>query len=205
MSDHSWDDPDDEHPDGDHNVLDYLPEAVTDDHDHDGGSDLDAVGGALDDGQHDEESSGTEYFVTPEVNQTPGAESYSEALDAHDAASATAEEATGPVLFTVTNPTGTISAKATIAGAIRHITLTPQATALSEADLARGIIATAKLANMKGRAVQRALIEGVLLSEGLDPETVETIIETNASDLPTPRQADDAVAEAEAAYLRGEH
>ena len=75
---------------------------------------------------------------------------------------------------------------------------------MTEADLTRSILATAKLANMKGRAVQRALMEGVLASEGLDEDRIETIIETNAPDLPTAQQADDAVAAAEAAYLRGE-
>jgi len=76
---------------------------------------------------------------------------------------------------------------------------------VTETELTRSILATAKLANMKGRAVQRALIEGVLAAEGLDDERVEAIIEANAADLPTARQADAAVAEAQAAYLRGEH
>lgn len=50
-----------------------------------------------------------------------------------------------------------------------------------------GILATAKLADMKGRAVQLALIEGVLAAEGLDDERVEAIIEMNA---PTCRHRD---------------
>ena len=44
---------------------------------------------------------------------------------------------------------------------------------MTETELSRSILATAKLANMKGRAVQRALIEGVLAAEGLDDERVE--------------------------------
>ena len=115
------------------------------------------------------------------------------------------DEAPRVVVFAVSDPAGNVTAEASIAGSIQRIKLAPKATSMTETELSRSILATAKLANMKGRAVQRALIEGVLAAEGLDDERVEAIIEMNAPDLPTPRQADDAVAAAEAAYLRGEH
>ena len=211
MPDNSWDDPDGEHSDGDLDFLGYLPDSDAED-ENEGASDLDVFGGSdtaettagYDDTHEFEDRSGTEYFDAY-LSPTLGTDSYSEAVEAHDTAPATEDQSPGPVLFAVAHPTRTITAQATIAGAIRRVTLTPQATSMSEAELARNIMVTAKLANMKGRAVQRALIEGILESQGLDHNEVEALVEMNAAGLPTPRQADAAVAEAEAAHLRGEY
>ncbi|MCX8563746.1 hypothetical protein OS122_22875 [Mycolicibacterium mucogenicum] len=192
MSDHSWDDHEDEHLAESEGGLDYF---VTD-------SDADA----------DPDDSDLDLLVTSDAD-APDADtagSYTEAITpAADAASDDGEtqddDAPRVVVFAVSDPAGNVTAEASIAGSIQRIKLAPKATSMTESELTRSILATAKLANMKGRAVQRALIEGVLAAEGLDDERVEAIIEMNAPDLPTPRQADDAVAEAEAAYLRGEH
>lgn len=193
MSDHSWDDHDDDdhlaEPEG---ALDYFATDSSSDADPED-SDLDLL--LTSDGE------------TPEVD-TAG--SYADAIapetdTSFDDGETPDDEAPRVVVFAVSDPAGNVTAEASIAGSIQRIKLAPKATSMTEAELSRSILATAKLANMKGRAVQRALIEGVLAAEGLDDERVEAIIEMNAPDLPTPRQADDAVAEAEAAYLRGEH
>lgn len=194
MSDHSWDD----HDDDDHlaepeAALDYFAtDSSSSDADPED-SDLDLLLTSDDE--------------TPEVD-TAG--SYADAIapeadTSFDDGEAQDDEAPRVVVFAVSDPAGNVTAEASIAGSIQRIKLAPKATSMTESELSRNILATAKLANMKGRAVQRALIEGVLAAEGLDDERVEAIIEMNAPDLPTPRQADDAVAEAEAAYLRGEH
>ncbi|WP_020102094.1 hypothetical protein [Mycobacterium sp. 360MFTsu5.1] len=193
MSDHSWDDhDDDEHLAEPESSLDYFAT--------DGGDDADPDDSGLDhlvtsdDETYDDETAGS--YADAMEPETAGASDDDETPD---------DDAPRVVVFAVSDPAGNVTAEASIAGSIQRIKLAPKAASMPETELARSILATAKLANMKGRAVQRALIEGVLAAEGLDDERVEAIIETNAPDLPTPQQADDAVAEAQAAYLRGEH
>jgi len=193
MSDHSWDDHDDEHLAESEGGLDYFAT--------DGGADTDPDDSDLD------------LLLTSDDDAPDGdtAGSYADAVaPAVDTASDDDDQTTDDgtprvVVFAVSDPAGTVTAEASIAGSIQRIKLAPKAASVTETELTRSILATAKLANMKGRAVQRALIEGVLAAEGLDDERVEAIIEANAADLPTARQADAAVAEAQAAYLRGEH
>ncbi|MDX1878390.1 hypothetical protein ACJH6J_12980 [Mycobacterium sp. SMC-18] len=195
MSDHSWDDhDDDEHLAEPESSLDYFTTDGSDDPDP-GDSGLDHLV-TSDHETYDDETAGS--YADAMAPNVGGAVD-----DADD--ETPDDDAPRVVVFAVSDPAGNVTAEASIAGSIQRIKLAPKAASMPEAELARNILATAKLANMKGRAVQRALIEGVLAAEGLDEERVETIIEMNAPDLPTPRQADDAVAEAEAAYLRGEH
>jgi hypothetical protein len=192
MSDHSWDDHDDEHLTEAEGALDYFAADSGEDADPDD-SDLDLL--VTSDGEsHDDEPAGSYAdAMAPEADT------------AADDDQTTDDGAPRVVVFAVSDPAGTVTAEASIAGSIQRIKLAPKAATVTETELTRSILATAKLANMKGRAVQRALIEGVLAAEGLDDERVEAIIEANAADLPTARQADDAVAEAQAAYLRGDH
>lgn len=192
MSDHSWDDhDDDEHLAEPESSLDYFAT--------EGGEDADP------------DDSGLDHLVTSdgEAYDDEAAGSYADAMEPETGGASdddeTPDDAPRVVVFAVSDPAGNVTAEASIAGSIQRIKLAPKAASMPETELARSILATAKLANMKGRAVQRALIEGVLAAEGLDDERVEAIIETNAPDLPTPQQADAAVAEAQAAYLRGEH
>jgi hypothetical protein len=192
MSDHSWDDHDDEHPAEPEGTLDYFATDADD--------------------ETDQDDSGLDQLVTSdgEVHPDETAGSYADAMEpAADTAADDDEtldtDAPRVVVFAVSDPAGNVTAEASITGSIQRIKLASKASSVTETELTRSILATAKLANMKGRAVQRALIEGVLAAEGLDDERVETIIETNAPDLPTARQADDAVAAAQAAYLRGEY
>ena len=193
MSDHSWDDPEDEHPDTE-SALDYLSDPGSDEVNPDDSS-LDLLV-TQDDGAPAEEPAGADSYAAAMAPPATAAPQDDEPPQ---------DEGPRVVVFAVSDPAGNVTAEASISGSIQRIKLAPGAAAATETELARSILSTAKLANMKGRAVQRALIESVLRAEGLDDERVEAIIEANASDLPTPRQADDAVAEAEAAYLRGEH
>lgn len=107
----------------------------------------------------------------------------------------------GPVTFGVSNPAGTITAHATVSGAIVLLELSPTIAAVSEADLARDILATSKLANLQGRAIQRAMVHSLLMQQGMDPEVAEQYID-DLIDLPTPAQVEAAQAEAQAEYLR---
>lgn len=108
------------------------------------------------------------------------------------------------LLVSVTNPAGTVTAKAAVSGRIQRIELAPNTVSMSEAALIHEVIATAKLANLKGRAVQYTLVEGILGQQGLDPESAHEFIEQHM-DLPTPAQAGAAEMAVRSAYLRGEH
>lgn len=108
------------------------------------------------------------------------------------------------LLFSVTSPAGTVTAKAAVSGRIQRIELSPHAVSMSESQLIRDVIATAKLANLKGRSAQYSLIEGILSYQGLDQATAREFLDQHL-DLPTPEQAAAAENEAHARYLRGEH
>jgi len=120
----------------------------------------------------------------------------------HDAADD--DDSPGPLVFGVTNPAGTITAQATISGAIRQIELSPSASSMTESDLARDIMTTANLANLQGRVIQRGLIQGLLMNQGVEADAAEQYID-NIADLPTPARFETAQAEAAAAYLRNAH
>lgn len=180
MTDHTWDDDD---PD-----FEEFP------------SDLDALG--FDDNGHShddhDDRSGLDAFTVDESAGDRTTDAPAPLPDHDDSA-----ETSGPVTFGVTNPAGTITAQATISGAINRIELSSSTTSMTESDLARDIMATAKLANIQGRAIQRAMVQGLLMYQGMDQDVAEQFID-DITDLPTPAQSEAAQAEATAAYLRGE-
>jgi hypothetical protein len=104
----------------------------------------------------------------------------------------------------VTNPAGTVTTKAAVSGRIQRIELSPDAVSMTESALIREVISTAKLANLKGRAAQYSLIEGILSYQGLDHQTAREFIDQHL-DLPTPEQAAAAESDAHSRYLRGEY
>ncbi|MUL68448.1 hypothetical protein BOO86_28535 [Mycobacterium sp. CBMA 234] len=108
-----------------------------------------------------------------------------------------------PVWVNVSNPAGTITVQASTGGRIQRIALAHDVARMPESQLAQQILATAKLANMKGRAVQHLLVEQMLTYQGLDPATARDYIEQQMQ-LPTPEQSLAAEAEARAKYLHGE-
>lgn len=183
MPDHTWDDedPEDEQFPSDLDALGFDDDRHSDD-DHDDWSELDA-------------------FPLDESPSAPTADTSAPALTDHDDSD---DESSGPVTFGVTNPAGTITAQATISGAINRIELSPSITSMTESDLARNIMTTARLANLQGRAIQRAMVQSLLMNQGMDHDVAAQFID-DITDLPTPAQSEAAQAEATAEYLRGGH
>ncbi|CQD21724.1 MULTISPECIES: hypothetical protein [Mycolicibacterium] len=190
MTDHTWDDddPDDgQFPSG-LDALDFGGDDGYRREEHDDFAGLDVF-------TADEIPGGSAvYFDEPAV---PGHPVVPEHEDSDNMSS-------GPVTFGVTNPAGTITAQATISGAINRVELSPSITSMTESDLARDIVATARLADLQGRAIQRAMIQSLLMQQGLDQDVASRLID-DIVDLPTPAQAEAAQAEAVAEYMRGEH
>jgi hypothetical protein len=62
------------------------------------------------------------------------------------------------LLFTITNPPGSVSATASLDGRIQQIELSPKVTAMTESQLAEEITLLASLARQRARAAQHALI-----------------------------------------------
>lgn len=200
MTDHTWDDddPEDDQFTSDFGALDFGDDR----HGHD---------------DHEVDWSGPDNFAATEQPSSdldaldfgddwsvPGvftSDTTTPAMPDHDDPD---DESPGPVTFGVTNPAGTITAEATISGAINRIELSPSITSMTESDLARDIMATAELANLQGRAIQRAVVQSLLMHQGMDPQAAAQFID-DMIDLPTPAQFEAAQAEATAAYLRGEH
>jgi len=187
MTDHTWDDdgPEDEQFPSDLDALGF------DDHQH--GHD-----------DHEDDWSGLDGFTADEAPS----ESFSDPTG--DAPAPTMpgdddsdDESSGPVTFGITNPAGTITAQATISGAINRIELSSATTSMTESDLARHIMSTAKLANIQARAIQRAMVQSLLMHQGMDQDVAAQFID-DISDLPTPAQSEAAQAEAMAEYLRSE-
>ncbi|MUL83669.1 MULTISPECIES: hypothetical protein [unclassified Mycolicibacterium] len=186
MTDHTWDDDDpaEERFSSELDALGFDDDRHSHD-DHDDWSGLDAF--TVDESPIETLSAPTSAGPTPTV-------------PSHD----DSDDTSGPVTFGVTNPAGTITAQATISGAINRIELASATASMTESDLARDIMTTAKLANIQGRAIQRAMVQGLLMYQGMDQHVAEQFID-DISDLPTPAQSEAAQAEAMAAYLRDEH
>ncbi len=155
-------------------------------------SDLDALSfGHHPRSEADDDRSGLDAFT---VDESPSAATTDEAPPE-------GAESSGPLTFGVTNAAGTITAQATISGAIRQIELAPSMGSMTESDLARDIMATAHLANLQGRVIQRGLVQSLLMQQGFEADVAEQFID-NMVDLPTPAQFEAAESAATAEYLR---
>lgn len=181
MPAHSWHDPDDDAPDGGLDAFDYLSPSTDEHQRHDHWSRAEPAPSTND--EYDDWSAHTPIAEEP-----------------------AAEPAQSPamLLFAVTNPAGTVTAKAAVSGRIEQVELSAAVVTMTEAQLARDVIATAELANLKGRSAQHSLIEGILSYQGLDRQTAREFLDHHM-DLPTPQQAEAAEAQVRAQYLRGEH
>lgn len=129
-----------------------------------------------------------------------GSASYSARASAQD------DDTTAPIVLavSVTNAAGTVTATATISGWLQRIDLEPHVASMDEAQLAREIVATAELARLKGQANQRTLVQEMLTHQGTDRHTARDYVDQYMN-LPTPDQAAEAEAEANARYLRAEY
>ena len=98
------------------------------------------------------------------------------------------------LVFSAHNAADTVSVSAHMDGSIDRVQLAPAVSAMTEAELAREILAVAAVAAAKGRAAQYELVSGMLRMQGQDAGSTRELLERGLK-LPTPEQA----AEAEAA------
>jgi hypothetical protein len=114
------------------------------------------------------------------------------------------EEEDGVALFTVANPSDTVSVSALMDGRTHRVELSPKVANMTESELAEEIVLLAELAQQKGLAGQHTyLIQNASQSEGLQElseigldgnEVLRAFMETGMQ-LPTPEQAAEAQAE----------
>jgi hypothetical protein len=81
------------------------------------------------------------------------------------------------MLFTVTNPPGTVSATALLDGRPVQVTLAPQVADMTESELAEEISLIARLASQNARAGQHLLASGMLQQMGQDPVSARSYVE----------------------------
>lgn len=124
------------------------------------------------------------------------------------AVEATAEEAEVEVddfqLFTVTNPSLTVSVSARMDGGIQQFYLSPKLTGVSEPDLAAEILALADLARQKGLAGMHTYLlenDSELGFEG--GGSLPDFVKSVGMELPSPDEASEAQAEVFATRYTG--
>jgi len=109
------------------------------------------------------------------------------------------------MMFTVTNPPGTVSVSSLMDGRIQRIDLAPSVSTMTESQLAEEIRVIADLARLKGLAGQHTFMTDMLRSEeqdnGID---VQTMLEEGL-ELPSPQQADEAQADVFASRYSERH
>jgi hypothetical protein len=133
------------------------------------------------------------------------------ALDQTEATDEEENEEDHVGLFTVTNPSDTVSVSALMDGRTYRVELSAKVTNMGESELADEILVLAGLARQKGLAGQHTfLLESDLLSEGMRDlglggnEVVRDFME-NGIGLPTPAQAEAAQAEVFATRYTNDH
>ncbi|MUL81994.1 MULTISPECIES: hypothetical protein [unclassified Mycolicibacterium] len=94
------------------------------------------------------------------------------------------------LLFPVTNAAGTVTVTALLNGCVHRVDLSPQLSAMTEAEVAAEVLAVANVAATKARSGQYELVSGLLRIQGQDPDSIRELVEQQMN-LPTP---DDAVA-----------
>jgi hypothetical protein len=92
-------------------------------------------------------------------------------------------------LFTVTNPTETVSATAMLGGRLHRVELSAKATDMTEAELADEIVVLADLAAQKAQAAQHAVIVELMRTMGHDSAMTSGYIEHDLG-LPSPKTAE---------------
>jgi len=113
------------------------------------------------------------------------------------------EELPVPVL-TVTNPPGTVTVSSFMDGRVKHIDLSPKATAMTESELADEIVVIAGLATADARSAQYAFMLEGMRGQGHDDAATRDFLSRDL-DLPTPEQARAARAELFATRYAGDH
>lgn len=98
------------------------------------------------------------------------------------------------VLFTVTNPAGTVAATAMVGGRIQHVALTT-VTAMTEGELADEIKVVANLAALKAQSAQHAVVVELMHTMGHDRVMTGGFLERELG-LPSPESVNAAIAQA---------
>ena len=81
------------------------------------------------------------------------------------------------MLFTVTNPPGTVSVTTLVNGLPMQIDLAPRVVDMTESELTEEILLIARLAARNALAGQHVLISGIMQRCGLDPSAVRSYLE----------------------------
>jgi hypothetical protein len=89
------------------------------------------------------------------------------------------------VLFTATNPNGTVSVTALMGGQILRVDLSAQVTRMTESELAEEVTVIAGLARRQAQAGQHVLIALIMRQQGHDPASTQSFLERDLG-LPSP-------------------
>jgi len=106
------------------------------------------------------------------------------------------------LLFSASDAAETVTVTAMMNGSIHEVRLSPRVIDMTEVELAREILAVARVAAAKGRAGQYELIAGLLDMQGQDPTSARELLEEGLG-LPTPARAAAAEAELTTRHLPG--
>jgi len=109
------------------------------------------------------------------------------------------------MMFTVTNPPGTVSVSSLMDGRIQQIDLAPSVTTMTESQLAEEIRVIADLARLKGLAGQYAFMTDMLYREELHNGADLRVVLEEGLELPSPQQADEAQADVFASRYSERH
>jgi hypothetical protein len=189
----------------DHDELAALDFHGTDEPDHHAGVESDALDftAAEDDDAEQSAVDALDDYAPAEPEDT---ETGLEAIDSvtEPTEEQEQEEEDGVALFTVANPSDTVSVSALMDGRTHRVELSPRVAKMTESELAEEILVLAELAQQKGLAGQHTyLIQNASQSEGLQglseigldgSEVLRQFMETGMQ-LPTPEQAAEAQAE----------
>ncbi|MEX0581085.1 MAG: YbaB/EbfC family DNA-binding protein [Mycobacterium sp.] len=116
-----------------------------------------------------------------------------------------AEDDVQMLMFTVTNPPGTVSVSSLMDGRIQQIDLAPAVSTMTESQLAEEIRVIADLARLKGLAGQYAFITTMMYREELHNGTDVRAVLEQGLELPSPQQADEAQADVFASRYSERH
>ena len=109
------------------------------------------------------------------------------------------------LMFTVTNPPGTVSVSSLMDGRIQQIDLAPSVTTMTESQLAEEIRVIAELARLKGLAGQYAFMTDMLYREELHNGADLRVVLEEGLELPSPQQADETQADVFASRYSERH
>jgi hypothetical protein len=113
------------------------------------------------------------------------------------------EETVETLLFTATNPGGTVSVTALMGGQILRVSLCPSTTAMTEVLLAEEISLLASMARLQALAGQHAIIAALLGRLGRDPAAIRSFLERDLG-LPSPEAMNETRADVFAARYYSE-